>query len=69
MGPPAAVPRGKVMKIKLEVDTEPPPGFATEARFFCGRSLSRSGRSACRPICREDHAVFCRGLENPGQGP
>ena len=28
------VPRGQVLKIKLEVDTDPPPGFATETKYL-----------------------------------
>ena len=28
------LPRGQVLKIKIEVDTDPPPGFETETRFL-----------------------------------
>jgi predicted nucleotidyltransferase component of viral defense system len=28
------VPRGQVLKIKLEVDTDPPPGFSTETKYL-----------------------------------
>jgi hypothetical protein len=29
-----AVPRGQVLKIELEVDTDPPPGFSTESKYL-----------------------------------
>lgn len=28
------VPKGQILKIKLEVDTDPPPGFATQTRYL-----------------------------------
>jgi predicted nucleotidyltransferase component of viral defense system len=30
----ASIPPGQVLKIKIEVDTDPPPGFDTETRFL-----------------------------------
>jgi predicted nucleotidyltransferase component of viral defense system len=30
----AAVPKGQLIKIKLEIDTDPPPGFETQVRFL-----------------------------------
>lgn len=29
-----ALPKGKILKVKMEVDTNPPPGFVTETRFL-----------------------------------
>ena len=29
-----AIPKGQVLKIKLEVDTDPPPDFATQTRYL-----------------------------------
>jgi len=29
-----AIPQGQVLRIKLEVDTDPPPGFATQTRYL-----------------------------------
>ena len=30
----AGIPRGQILKIRLEVDTDPPPGFSTETRYL-----------------------------------
>ncbi len=29
-----AIPQGQILRIKLEVDTDPPPGFATQTRYL-----------------------------------
>lgn len=29
-----AIPKGQTLKIKLEVDTDPPPGFETQTRYL-----------------------------------
>jgi len=53
--------RGQVLKIKLEVDTNPPPGFATHTRYvlqpipFAVRTYVLSDLFAGKM-----HAIFCR---------
>ena len=53
--------RGQVLKIKLEVDTNPPPGFATHTRYvlqpipFAVRAYVLSDLFAGKM-----HAIFCR---------
>lgn len=55
------IPKGKILKIKLEVDTDPPPGFVTETRYllfpipFAVRSYSLPDLFAGKM-----HAVLCR---------
>ena len=55
------IPKGQRLKIKLEVDTDPPTGFATETRYllmpipFAVRSLVTSDLFAGKM-----HAVLCR---------
>jgi hypothetical protein len=56
-----AIPRGRLLKIRLEVDTDPPPGFTTETRYlllpipFAVRVYSPPDLFAGKM-----HAVLCR---------
>lgn len=56
-----SIPRSQVLKIKLEVDTDPPSGFATETRYllmpipFAVRVFTASDLFAGKM-----HAVLCR---------
>jgi len=55
------IPRGQVLKIKIEVDTDPPPGFATESRFLL-QPIPFSVRVFTLPdlFAGKMHAIICR---------
>lgn len=55
------IPKGKTVKIKLEVDTTPPPGFGTEARFLL-TPIPFSVRAYSLPdlFAGKTHALLCR---------
>jgi hypothetical protein len=55
------IPKGKLIKIKLEVDTEPPPGFETEARFLLN-PIPFAVRAYALPdlFAGKMHALLCR---------
>lgn len=55
------VPRNQVLKIKLEIDTDPPPGFATEMRYLL-RPVPFAVRTFSLPdlFAGKMHAVLCR---------
>ncbi len=55
------IPRGQVIKIKLEVDTNPPPGFNTENRFLL-QPIPFSVKAFSLPdlFAGKMHAVLCR---------
>ncbi len=63
------VPRNQVLKIKLEVDTDPPQGFTTEVRYllrpvpFAIRTFSLPGLLAGKM-----HAVLCREWKSRAKG-
>ncbi len=58
----SAVPQGSQIKIKIEVDTEPPPGFSTDTRFLL-QPIPFSVRTYDLPclFAGKMHAVLCRG--------
>jgi hypothetical protein len=53
--------RGQVLKIKIEVDTDPPPGFVTENKFIL-QPIPFSVRTFVLPdlFAGKMHAVLCR---------
>ncbi len=55
------LPRGQVMKIKIEVDTDPPPGFDTENKFLL-QPIPFSVKTFALPdlFAGKMHAVLCR---------
>jgi predicted nucleotidyltransferase component of viral defense system len=55
------VPRNQVLKIKLEVDTDPPPGFSAETRYLL-RPVPFAVRTFSLPdlFAGKMHAVLCR---------
>jgi predicted nucleotidyltransferase component of viral defense system len=55
------VPRNQMLKIKLEVDTDPPPGFSTEMRYLL-RPVPFAVRTFSLPdlFAGKMHAVLCR---------
>ena len=63
------VPRNQALKIKLEVDTDPPQGFTTEVRYllrpvpFAVRTFSLSDLFAGKM-----HAVLCREWQSRTKG-
>ena len=63
------IPAGQVIRIKIEVDTDPPPGFATENRFLL-LPIPFSVRSYRLPdlFAGKMHAVLCRRWKNRVKG-
>jgi predicted nucleotidyltransferase component of viral defense system len=61
--------RNQVLKIKLEVDVDPPPGFATEVRYLL-RPVPFSVRTFSLPdlFAGKMHAVLCRGWKSRVKG-
>ena len=55
------VPKGSILKVKVEVDTQPPPGFSTEARY-CLLPIPFSVRVYTLPslFAGKMHALLCR---------
>jgi len=64
-----AVPRGQVLKIKLEVDTDPPPGFSTESKYLL-QPVPFAVRTYILPdlFAGKMHAVLCRKWKNRVKG-
>ena len=64
-----AIPRGKILKIKIEVDTDPPPGFNTQTRYllhpvpFAVRIFSLPDLFAGKM-----HAILCRKWQTRVKG-
>jgi len=56
-----ALPKGKTLKVKMEVDTNPPPGFSTETRFLL-QPIPFAVRSFVLPdlFAGKMHAILCR---------
>ena len=63
------IPSGQVLKIKIEVDTDPPPGFETETRFLL-QPIPFSVRTFSLPdmFAGKMHAVLCRGWRSRVKG-
>jgi len=63
------LPRGQLLKIKLEVDTDPPQGFATETRYLL-QPIPCSIRVYSLPdlFAGKMHAVLCRHWKNRVKG-
>ncbi len=63
------IPRGQVMKIKIEVDTNPPPGFDTENKFLL-HPISFSVRTFVLAdlFAGKMHAVLCRQWKSRVKG-
>ncbi len=63
------IPSGQVTRIKIEVDTDPPPGFTTENRFLL-LPIPFSVRSYRLPdlLAGKMHAVLCRRWKNRVKG-
>ena len=63
------VPRNQVLKIKLEVDTDPPPGFSTEVRYLL-RPVPCAVKTFSLPdlFAGKMHAVLCREWKSRVKG-
>ena len=63
------VPRNQVLKIRLEVDVDPPPGFTTEVRYLL-RPIPFSVRTFSLPdlFAGKMHAVLCREWKSRVKG-
>lgn len=61
--------REQVLKIKLEVDTDPPPGFATETRYLM-HPIPFAVRIYVLPdlFAGKMHAILCRRWKNRSKG-
>ncbi len=64
-----AIPRGQILKIKLEVDTDPPPGFETQTRYLL-QPIPFSVRAFELPdlFAGKMHAILCRRWKNRAKG-
>jgi predicted nucleotidyltransferase component of viral defense system len=63
------IPRGQVMKIRIEVDTDPPMGFDTENKFLL-QPIPFSVKTFVLPdlFAGKMHAVLCRRWKNRVKG-
>lgn len=63
------IPEGQAVKIKIEVDTDPPPGFETELRYMF-RPVPFAVRIYSLPdlLAGKVHAVLCRGWKSRAKG-
>jgi hypothetical protein len=63
------IPRGQVLKIRIEIDTNPPPGFETENKFLL-QPIPFSVRSLTLPdlFAGKMHAVLCRQWKSRVKG-
>ncbi len=65
----AGIPANQVLKIKFEVDTDPPPDFDTETRF-CLQPIPFSVRAYTPPclFAGKMHALLCRSWKSRIKG-
>lgn len=65
----STIPSGKMLKIKLEVDTNPPPGFATQTRYLL-LPIPFAVRAFVLPdlFAGKMHAILCRKWKNRVKG-
>ena len=63
------IPKGQILKIKLEVDTDPPPGFATQTRYLL-QPVPFAVRAFALPdlFAGKMHAILCRRWKNRVKG-
>ncbi len=63
------IPRGQVIKIKLEIDTDPPPGFGTENKYLL-QPIPFPVRTFVLPdlFAGKMHAVLCRQWKSRVKG-
>jgi predicted nucleotidyltransferase component of viral defense system len=63
------IPRGQAIRVKLEIDTDPPPGFVTETRYVL-HPIPFAVRCYTPPdlFAGKMHAVLCRRWKNRVKG-
>jgi len=63
------IPKGQVLKIRIEVDTDPPPGFETETRYLL-QPIPFAVRVFSLPdlFAGKMHAILCRRWKNRVKG-
>jgi predicted nucleotidyltransferase component of viral defense system len=63
------LPRGQILKIRIEVDADPPPGFETETRFLL-HPIPFSVRTYVLPdlFAGKMHALLCRRWKSRVKG-
>jgi hypothetical protein len=63
------LPRGQTLKIRVEVDTDPPPGFETEVRFLLS-PIPFAVRTCALPdlFAGKMHALLCRRWKSRVKG-
>ncbi len=63
------IPRDQVLKIKIDVDTDPPPGFSTENKFVL-QPIPFSVRTFVLPdlFAGKMHAILCRRWKSRVKG-
>jgi predicted nucleotidyltransferase component of viral defense system len=63
------VPRNQALKIKLEIDTDPPPGFSTETKYLL-QPIPFAVRTFSLPdlFAGKMHAVLCREWKSRAKG-
>lgn len=64
-----ALPRGMLLKVKMEVDTDPPSGFSTETRYLL-QPIPFAVRSFILPdlFAGKMHAILCRTWKSRVKG-
>jgi Nucleotidyl transferase AbiEii toxin, Type IV TA system len=64
-----ALPKGKLLKLKMEVDTDPPSGFSTETRYLL-HPIPFAVRSFILPdlFAGKMHAILCRTWKSRVKG-
>jgi hypothetical protein len=64
-----AIPKGQLLKIKLEVDTDPPSGFVTETRYLL-QPIPFAVRTFVLPdlFAGKMHAILCRRWKSRVKG-
>jgi len=64
-----AIPKGQILKIKLEVDTDPPPDFATQTRYLL-QPIPFAVRAFALPdlFAGKMHAILCRTWKSRVKG-
>lgn len=65
----SSIPSNQTLKVKLEVDTDPPPGFSTQAKYLLNPT-SFSVRTYTLPdlFAGKMHALLCRKWKNRVKG-
>ncbi|MCU0663278.1 MAG: nucleotidyl transferase AbiEii/AbiGii toxin family protein [Myxococcota bacterium] len=64
-----AIPNNRTLRIKIEIDTDPPPSFSTETKFLLNPiPFSVRAFSPASLFAGKMHAVLCRSWKNRVKG-